>query len=58
MALNLQQGSNKITLQLFSFILIAETRLFKATWQQLPQAVFLLLLPILNNKMKLFDVKK
>ena len=58
MALNLQQGSNKITLQLFSFILIAETRLFKATWQLLPQAVVLLLLPILNNKMKFFDVKK
>ena len=40
MALNLQQGSNKINLQLLSCLLIAETRLFKATWQQLPQAVF------------------
>ena len=40
MALNLQQRSNKITLQLLSCLLIAETRLFKATWQQLPQAVF------------------
>ena len=38
MALNLQQRSNKITLQLLSCLLIAETRLFKPAWQQLPQA--------------------
>ena len=40
MALNIQQGSNKITLQLLSCLLIAVTRLFRANWQQLPQAVF------------------
>ena len=51
MALNIQQGSNKITLQLFSCLLIAETRLFKATWQQLPLSVLLLFLPIFSTKM-------